>query len=146
MSSRPLAQAQAELVAALVGMAPDPAGFDRHRMAVARQALLHKRAGGVAVRWPYLVGCLGRDWHLGFATWATGRPTAGSLLDGWDFAEHLEAAGRLDDLARIELARHRACFSRSATGVMSRRGLRRGRSGRITVWCWGSRFVVRGGI
>lgn len=145
MNETSLARAQAELVAALAGIAPDPADFDRHRLAVARQALLHKRAGGVAARWPYLVAGLGRDWRVGFAAWATGRPPAGSLLDGWDYAEHLETVGRLDDLAGIELAHHRALFDRTATGVVPRRGLRRGRSGRITVWCWGDRVVVRGG-
>lgn len=144
MKDRSLASAQAELVAALVGIAPVPPGFDPHRLGVARQALLHKRAGGVGARWPYLVARFGRDWRSAFDEWAGGRPTAGSLLDGWDFAEHLEAAGRLDDLARLELARYRAFFERTPSGVRERRGLRRGRSGRVTVWCWGSRFVVRG--
>lgn len=144
MSDRTLARAQADLVASLVGIGPDPAGFDTHRLAVARKALLNKRAGAVAARWPYLVADLGHGWRIAFDGWAGGRPTRGSLLDGWDFAEQLESEDRLHDLGRVELARRRALFDLTPSGPRRRRGLRRGRSGRVVVWCWGNRFVVRG--
>lgn len=144
MTGRSLAQAQSDLVAALVGTGPDPVGFDPHRLAVARHALLHKRAGGIAGRWPAVVADLGPRWHAEFAAWAASRPTAGSLLDGWAFAEELEAAGRLGPSGRTELASYRADLERTDQGVRRRTGLRRGRSGPITVWRWGSRIVVRG--
>lgn len=81
-----LADQQAALVAALVGAAPPPPGFDPHRLRAARGALLRKRAGEVAAAWPLLAASLGAQWSVEFGRWAHGRPPAGSLRDGWDFA------------------------------------------------------------
>ena len=99
-----LAARQAALVAALVAGAPAPPGFAPAPLAAARTALLHKRAGEVAQHWPLLAAALGPRWPGAFLRWADGRPTAGSLRDGWDLARHLRDAGRLPPLGADELA------------------------------------------
>jgi len=50
-----LAARQAELVAG----GPVPSGFDPGRLAVARRAMLRKRAGEAAAAWPLLAASLG---------------------------------------------------------------------------------------
>lgn len=99
-----LAARQAELVAALVAGAPVPPGFDPAPLAAARAALLRKRAGDVARHWPLLAAGFGADWPATFAGWAAGRPTAGSLRDGWDLARVLRERGTLPPLGAEELA------------------------------------------
>ncbi|MEV1286290.1 hypothetical protein [Micromonospora sp. NPDC049679] len=99
-----LAARQAELVAALVSGAPVPAGFDARLVGVARTALLRKRAGDVARHWPLLAAGFGPDWGATFAHWAAGRPTQGSLRDGWDLARALARKGELPAPAAEELA------------------------------------------
>jgi hypothetical protein len=99
-----LADRQAQLVAALVAGGPVPAGFDACRLAVARRALLRKRAGETAAVWPLMAASLGCDWPRAFAAHAEGRPPAGALRDGWDLARALHARGALGDLAAVELA------------------------------------------
>lgn len=104
MSRAELAARQAALVAALVSGGEVPDGVDAGRLAVARRALLRKRAGEVAATWPRLAASVGQGWTASFATWAAGRPPGGSLRDGWDLARDLAAAGRLAPLGRDELA------------------------------------------
>ncbi|MER7460537.1 hypothetical protein [Micromonospora sp. NPDC126480] len=99
-----LAARQAALVAALVAGAPAPPGFAPGPLAAARTALLRKRAGEVARHWPLLAAGLGPRWPEVFARWADGRPTAGSLRDGWDLARELRDAGTLPPLGADELA------------------------------------------
>lgn len=125
-----LADRQRELVAALVAGGPVPAGLDRERFAAAERALRAKRAAEVAAAWPLLAASLadpagpdagpepgpgpgpgagpaaarGATFATRFAEWARGRPSAGALRDGWDFARDLATAGQLPDLARHELA------------------------------------------
>ncbi|MFY1583443.1 hypothetical protein ACN267_02950 [Micromonospora sp. WMMD734] len=99
-----LAARQAALVAALVAGAPLPAGFATDRVDAARRALLRKRAGEVARHWPLLAAGLGDAWPATFAGWAAGRPTAGSLRDGWDLARALRDRGTLPPLGAEELA------------------------------------------
>ncbi|MGV9978878.1 hypothetical protein ACWDUH_14475 [Micromonospora wenchangensis] len=99
-----LAARQAALVAALVAGAPLPAGFAADRVDAARRALLRKRAGEVARHWPLLAAGLGDAWPATFAGWAAGRPTAGSLRDGWDLARALRDRGALPTLGAEELA------------------------------------------
>ncbi len=99
-----LAARQAELVATLVAGAPDPAGFDSDRLAVARRALVRKRAGEAAAVWPLLATALGSRWHDTFAVHVAGRAPTGALRDGWDLAEDLRRRGELDDSAAVELA------------------------------------------
>lgn len=104
MSRAELASRQAALVAALVTGGQGPDGVDAGRLAVARRALLRKRAGEVAAAWPLLAASVGQGWTASFAAWAAGRRPDGSLRDGWDFARDLAAAGRLAPLGQEELA------------------------------------------
>lgn len=103
-----LAARQAELVAALVAGGPLPPGFDPAALAAARAVLLRKRAGDVARHWPLLAAGLGADWPATFARWAAGRPTGGSLRDGWDLAHDLRDRGALPPLGAEELAAREA--------------------------------------
>ncbi len=99
-----LATMQAALVAALVNGGPVPEGFDPHRVAAARKALLRKRAGLVARIWPILAAeC---RWPDRFTQWADGSSPHGALRDGFDFARHLRAQGRLTRAAAVELAEY----------------------------------------
>lgn len=99
-----LAARQAALVAALVSGGPVPEGFDPHRVAAARKALLRKRAGLVARIWPMLATeC---RWPDRFTRWAAGRTPHGALRDGFDFARHLRAQGGLSPAATVELAEY----------------------------------------
>jgi len=84
-----LAERQAALVAALVAGAPDPTGFDPARLAVARRALLRKRAGEAAKHWPVLAASLGSRWSTVFAVHHVGREPVGGLRDGWYLARAL---------------------------------------------------------
>ncbi|MEW2332041.1 hypothetical protein AB0880_30105 [Micromonospora chersina] len=103
-----LAARQAELVAALVAGGPLPAGFAPAPVEAARRALLRKRAGDVARHWPLLAAGLGDAWPATFAGWAGGRPTNGSLRDGWDLARELRDRGTLPPLGAEELAAREA--------------------------------------
>jgi hypothetical protein len=105
-----LAQRQAALVAALTAGAPVPDGFDGRLVSIARVALLRKRAGEVARQWPMLAAALGREWTPEFVRWAAERPTQGSLRDGWDLADSLEARGALPAAAGAELAARRSAW------------------------------------
>ena len=100
---RSLAQRQADLVAALVSGGPTPPGFDPRRVAATADALLRKRAEEVGKRWPALRAQLSTQWTDEFSQWARTRPPLGSWRDGWDYARHLDTAGRLGHLARSEL-------------------------------------------
>ena len=104
MSREALARRQAELIAALVAGGSVPDGFDLARVRATEDALLRKRAGEVAKRWPTLRSGLGPQWSAVFAQWARGRPPQGSLRDGWDFARHLAAERRLAGAAAVDLA------------------------------------------
>jgi hypothetical protein len=101
-----LAERQAALVAALVGGAVPPPGFDPVRVQATAEALLRKRAGEVGERWPWLRLHFGPQWNAAFADWARGRPPQGSLRDGFDFARE----ARLTGLAAVELATMEARF------------------------------------
>jgi len=87
--SATLAERQAALVAALVAGAPDPPGFDPARLAVARRALLRKRAAEAAKHWPVLAASLGPRWSTVFAVHHVGREPVGGLRDGWYLARAL---------------------------------------------------------
>ncbi|KAB1099368.1 hypothetical protein [Micromonospora aurantiaca] len=99
-----LAARQAELVAALVAGGPLPPGFAPAPVEAARRALLRKRAGDVARHWPLVAAGLGPGWPAAFTTWADGRPTNGSLRDGWDLARDLRDRDALPPLGTEELA------------------------------------------
>jgi hypothetical protein len=99
-----LARRQADLVAALVAGGAVPDGFDEARVRATTDALLRKRASEVGARWPTLRAQFGPEWSTEFATWAKGRPPRGSWRDGWDYARHLAARGRLRAAAARDLA------------------------------------------
>jgi hypothetical protein len=110
-------------VAALVAGEAPPAGFDADRLAVARRALLRKRAGEVARAWPVLAGTLGAAWGDRFAAWAAGRAPRGSLRDGWDLARELAAGPGLPAPAAEELAEREAAWRYDGRGEPRRRRL-----------------------
>lgn len=99
-----LAARQAELVAALVAGGSVPSGFDPGSLAVARRALLRKRAGEAAAVWPLLAASLGPTWLEAFTASVAGHAPAGALRDGWDLARELRRRGDLGDAAAVELA------------------------------------------
>ncbi len=99
---------QSELVAALVAGGPVPSGFDPDRLAVARRALLRKRAGEAAAVWPLLTASLGPAWLEVFTASVAGRAPVGALRDGWDLAHELRRRGDLGDAAVVELAEREA--------------------------------------
>ncbi|WP_406046189.1 hypothetical protein OG799_03310 [Micromonospora sp. NBC_00898] len=103
-----MATRQAELVAALVAGGPLPSGFAPAPVDAARRALLRKRGGEVARHWPLLAAGLGAAWPAAFTDWVAGRPTKGSLRDGWDLARELRARGTLPPLGAEELATREA--------------------------------------
>ncbi|GAA2582940.1 hypothetical protein GCM10010399_10840 [Dactylosporangium fulvum] len=115
-----LAEQQRALVAALVGGAEVPAGFDAAGVLATRTALRRKRAGEVARTWPLLAASYGDAWPATFARWAAGQPPNGSLCDGWDFAR--DAGDSLPDLARRELAEREAAFDYDGVHAPVRRG------------------------
>ncbi|WP_117210408.1 hypothetical protein [Allorhizocola rhizosphaerae] len=100
MSGDDLARRQAELVRALVAGGAAPEGFDAGRVAIARKALLRKRARNVRREWPCLAAQYGDGWEQVFSAWADGRPTQGALSDGYEFAR---ANLPTDPGARVEL-------------------------------------------
>jgi len=120
-SASDLAARQAELVAALVAGAPDPAGFDADRLAVARRALLRKRAGEVAAVWPLLAASFGADWPAIFTAYAATRAPAGALRDGWDLARELRGRGTLGHAAVVELAEREGAWRYDGRGDPRRR-------------------------
>jgi hypothetical protein len=67
MSRAELATRQAALVASLVTGGEVPDGLDAARLAVARRALLRKRASEVAGAWPLLAASMGQGWTASFA-------------------------------------------------------------------------------
>lgn len=96
-------------MAALVSGGELPPGFDVRKVDAAREALLRKRSGEVAVAWPALAAGYGPQWTHAFGAYAAARPPGGALRDGWDFARHLAAQGDLSPAATAELrARERA--------------------------------------
>ncbi|MFC9433529.1 hypothetical protein [Nocardia sp. NPDC057030] len=83
-----LAARQAALVRALVAGSPVPDGFDTAAVAAAARALLHKRAGEVAHRFPLLAHACGDDFTARFVAWAADRPKTTTAADATAFAEH----------------------------------------------------------
>ncbi|MFI2712444.1 hypothetical protein ACH495_20185 [Micromonospora sp. NPDC018662] len=118
-----LAARQAELVAALVAGGPLPPGFAPAPVEAARRALIRKRAGDVARHWPLLAAGLGADWPAVFVDWAAGRPTNGSLRDGWDLARELRDRGTLPPLGADELAGREAASRYDGRGAPRPRSL-----------------------
>jgi hypothetical protein len=114
-----LAARQAALVAALVGGAPVPDGFDATLVGAAADALLRKRAGEVAKAWPLLAAGLGSGFGPRFVGWARGRPSQGSFADGFAFARSL--GPDLPALGARELAGHERNWVYDGTGAPRQR-------------------------
>ncbi len=118
-----LAARQAALVAALVADGPVPAGFDPERLAVARRALVRKRAGAAAVRWPLLAPALGPDWPAAVAASVEGRPPVDALDDGWRLARARHRRRGLGPAAVVELAEREVTLRRTRADPPVRRRL-----------------------
>lgn len=81
-----LATRQAALVRALVADGPTPPGFTPADLEPTATALLRKRAGLVAKRYPLLAQQTGPDFPDRFTTWARGRPATSVADDAASFA------------------------------------------------------------
>ncbi|WP_039801540.1 hypothetical protein [Nocardia araoensis] len=81
-----LAQRQAALVRALVAGAPIPPGFDAEAVGAAADALLRKRAGEVARRYPLLVHACQGEFTARFTAWARSHPKTTTPADAAAFA------------------------------------------------------------
>jgi hypothetical protein len=88
VARRRLAGAQTRLLAALLGDAPPPAGFDPARLRVQADALLAKRRDLVARLRPDLAETLAADFRDRFEAYARAnpRPAAGARADAAAFA------------------------------------------------------------
>ncbi|MEV6556703.1 hypothetical protein AB0M22_13365 [Nocardia sp. NPDC051756] len=95
-----LAERQAALVRALVAGSPAPDGFDTDSVAAAARALLHKRAGEVARRFPLLAHACGDDFTARFIDWAADKPKTSTASDATTFAEHAGIALPVSATAR----------------------------------------------
>ncbi|MFE6863340.1 hypothetical protein [Nocardia sp. NPDC057668] len=84
-----LAEQQAALVRALVTGAPPPPGFDAGDLDATAHALLHKRAGDLARRFPVFAHACGPDFTALFLAWARTRPKVSTAADAAAFAAHL---------------------------------------------------------
>jgi hypothetical protein len=88
-----LADAQTQLLAALLGGAPPPAGFDPARLRVQADALLAKRRDLVARLRPDLAETLAADFRDRFDVYARAHPSppAGARADAATFARTVQA-------------------------------------------------------
>ncbi|MGX1804994.1 hypothetical protein ACWIGI_04710 [Nocardia sp. NPDC055321] len=84
-----LAEQQAALVRALVAGAAAPPGFDAADLAATAHALLHKRAGEVAARFPVFAYACGPEFTARFLEWAATRPKTTTAADAAAFAAHV---------------------------------------------------------
>ncbi|UGT59149.1 hypothetical protein [Nocardia asteroides] len=81
-----LATRQAELIRALVADGPPPSGFAPDDLTATATALLRKRAGLVAKRYPLLAKQCGPEFPEKFTAWARGRPSTSVADDATAFA------------------------------------------------------------
>lgn len=119
-----LAARQEELVRALSGQGPAPAGFDPSCLAATAESLLRKRARTVARVWPALVEALAGDFDSQFADYATCQPMpteGGPLADGYAFGRHLAHRGELPDAARQERMAVELRYRFTRDGLIRRR-------------------------
>jgi hypothetical protein len=89
-----LARAQGELMRALAGRGPLPAGFDPARIAVAARSLDGRRRRFLRDAWPELCEMLGERFDEVYAGFARARSLpryGGALADGYALARHLQS-------------------------------------------------------
>ncbi|RDI67905.1 hypothetical protein [Nocardia pseudobrasiliensis] len=91
MSEPTLAEQQRALVRALVAGGPPPPGFDPGDLTATAHALLHKRAGEVARRYPLLAHARGATFTADFIAWARDHPKTTTAADAAAFAAHTGA-------------------------------------------------------
>jgi hypothetical protein len=93
VARRRLGRAQTQLLAALLGGAPPPAGFDPARLRVQADALLAKRRDLVARLRPDLAEMLAAGFNDRFEAYARAnpRPAAGASADAAAFARTVQA-------------------------------------------------------
>jgi hypothetical protein len=116
-----LAAMQVNLVAALVGDATVPPGFDSGRLNSAAISLRTKRARAVARAWP----CLRQEIGEHFAAFAANTPLpreGGPLADGRAFANWLEQRGKLPEAARLQMIAVDLRYVRKRDALTPRRG------------------------
>ena len=118
-----LADAQSELVRALVCNQNAPTAFDAARVRVTADTLLRKRARAVAHTWPNLARALGPRFDDRFMAYArrTATPGGGPMVDGRRFARALERAGELPDEARMETLAFDARYEFDESRITARR-------------------------
>lgn len=120
-----LARRQAELVRALTGDAPAPAGFDHDRLRRAAEALAVKRRRSVRAACPELATALGPRFVERFAAYAGAAPAprdGGARADARAFAAAVEAEEDLPDVARLEVLAIDLRHARSPGGLVPRHG------------------------
>jgi hypothetical protein len=122
-----MAERQADLVRALVGGGPVPAGFDEGRVAVTALSLRRKRARVVAHVYPALRAL--PDYETRYAAWSAGREPGRAADDGAEFA--LQLGDECPAAVGVELVQAR------------RRRLMRVRGGVVVRW-FGVRQLTRG--
>ena len=118
-----LADAQSQLVRALVCHQAAPTMFDAARVRLAADMLLRKRARAVAHSWPRLARALGPRFDDCFIDYARRMtlPEGGPLVDGRAFARALEQAGEFPDAARAETLAFDARYKLKESGITARR-------------------------
>ncbi|MBI1831525.1 MAG: hypothetical protein HYR84_08760 [Planctomycetes bacterium] len=148
------AQAQADLIRALVAGGPIPAGFDETRVRTAARSLVNKRRHALTRIWPRLAAIVGESYVDSFTIYATSNPLpdcANTGADGREFLRWLESRQALSDAARIEALAFDAHFTITPRGLRRRRGFhvswlkRRETGGWVVVlrvpwigeWWWG---------
>lgn len=122
-----VARKQAALLAALRGNAETPLEFNATNVAVARGALLRKRARGIEKSWPALAAALGPDLvsTVDSHTRATGNiQFGGPFAEGFALAQWLCKSGKLPAPVMSELLRVSLTFKLTPQGVRKRTGLR----------------------
>ncbi|MBM3993803.1 MAG: hypothetical protein FJ303_06575 [Planctomycetes bacterium] len=120
-----VAQAQADLMRALVANGPIPAGFDDSRVRIAARSLVNKRRNALARIWPRLPTILGDKYIELFNAYAMANPMPECAIpkaDGRAFLRWLESQKPLSDAARIEAFAFDARFSVTSRGIGRRRG------------------------
>ncbi len=121
-----LARRQAELLDALVGGGPAPAGFDRAQVGVQARGLAAKRGDTVARVAPELPRVLGAEYSPLFLRYARlGPPVGGHRADARAFAAWAaDAAGPAEVRQGLAEWLRRPSGQGSASGAQARRGLR----------------------
>jgi hypothetical protein len=121
-----LAAQQAELVQALIGRGPPPAGFDPARLQASALALAKKRRTEAAHTWPALAQALGERFVDCFTAYAAATPYpqhGGPLADGRALVRYLAQRDELPDEGRLEALRVDLHHVPCAGGLVPRRGV-----------------------